>query len=64
VFVGPNAGKAVGKYHGPPATWVAKDSSKLTGAQLAVAPAGSGNIPLQLVKADPVVDQGAMNGMT
>jgi Protein of unknown function (DUF3455) len=70
VFVGPSAelndraGKAVGKYYGPPATWEAKDSSKLTGAQLAVAPAGTGNIPLQLVKANPVVGQGAMSGMT
>ncbi|MCK6424379.1 MAG: DUF3455 domain-containing protein [Burkholderiaceae bacterium] len=59
VFVGPKAdlrsrqGKVVGGYWGPPATWAAQDGSSLTGAQLAVAPAGSGNIPLQLVKANP-----------
>jgi hypothetical protein len=70
VFVGPSAvlndraGNMLGKYYGPPATWESKDSSKLTGAQLAVAPAGTGNIPLQLVKANPAVGQGAMNGIT
>jgi len=70
VFVGPSAmlndraGKALGKYYGPPATWESNDSSKLTGAQVAVAPAGSGNIPLQLVKANPAMGQGAMSGMT
>ena len=59
VFVGPKAdlsslqGKVVGGFWGPPATWAAQDGSSLTGAQLAVAPAGSGNIPLQLVKANP-----------
>ncbi len=59
VFVGPKAdlrsrqGQVVGSYFGPPATWAAQDGSSLTGAQLAVAPAGSGNIPLQLVKANP-----------
>lgn len=59
VFVGPKAdlrsrqGQVVGRYWGPPATWAAQDGSSLTGAQLAVAPGGSGNIPLQLVKANP-----------
>ena len=59
VFVGPKAdlrsrqGQVVGGYWGPPATWAAQDGSSLTGAQLAVASAGSGNIPLQLVKANP-----------
>lgn len=44
-FVGPKAvlndrsGKPVGDYFGPPATWQAKDGSKVTGTQLAVAPA-------------------------
>jgi len=58
-FVGPKAdlrsrqGQVVGRYFGPPATWAAQDGSSLTGAQLAVAPAGSGNIALQLVKANP-----------
>jgi Protein of unknown function (DUF3455) len=69
-FVGPNAvlndrsGKAVGAYYGPPATWVAADSSKVTGAQVAVAPAAPGSIPLQLVKANPAVGQGAMTGVS
>ena len=70
VFVGPNAvladrsGKPVGKYYGPPATWENNDGSKLTATQVAVAPAGSGNIPFQLVKANPAVGSGAMNGVT
>ncbi|MDB5895357.1 MAG: hypothetical protein JWQ88_2888 [Rhodoferax sp.] len=70
VFVGPNAvlndrsGKAVGKYYGPPATWESMDGSKVTATQLAVAPAGAGNIPYQLVKANPATGGGAMNGVT
>ena len=70
VFVGPNAvlndrsGKQVGKYYGPPATWESMDGSKLTATQLAVAPAGAGNISYQLVKANPASGSGAMTGVT
>ena len=70
VFVGPNAvlndrgGKAVGKYYGPPATWESMDGSKLTATQLAVAPNGAGNLPYQLVKANPAMGSGAMTGVT
>ena len=70
VFVGPVAGlqddggKAIGKYYGPPATWVSNDGSKVTGKQLAVAPNQPGSIPLQLVKADPATGSGAMQGVT
>lgn len=70
VFAGPKAalndrsGKTVGSYFGPPATWASLDGSKLTGTQLAVAPAGMGNIPLQLVKANPAMGEGAMAGVT
>ena len=70
VFVGPDAklndrsGKQVGKYFGPPATWESMDGSKLTGAQVAVAPAGTGNIPSQLVKGNPAMGSGAMSGVT
>ena len=70
VFVGPNAvlndrsGKQVGKYYGPPATWEAMDGSKVTATQLAVAPAGAGNIPYQLVKANPAMGSGMMTGVT
>jgi hypothetical protein len=70
VFVGPDAvlkdrsGKAVGKYFGPPATWESTDGSKLTGTQLAVAPAAPGSIPLQLVKANPATGMGGMQGVT
>ncbi|HET9978531.1 MAG TPA: DUF3455 domain-containing protein [Burkholderiaceae bacterium] len=69
VFVGPaavlndRAGKAVGSYFGPPATWQASDGSRLTGTQVAVAPAGAGNLPYQLVKANPAMGAGAMTGM-
>ena len=70
VFVGPDAklndrmGKQVGKYFGPPATWESMDGSKVTATQLAVAPAGAGNLPLQLVKANPAMGMGAMSGVT
>lgn len=70
VFVGPDAklmdrsGKEVGRYYGPPATWESNDGSKVTATQLAVAPASAGNIPLQLVKANPAMGMGAMQGVT
>ena len=70
VFVGPNAllndrsGKQVGRYYGPPATWEAMDGSKVTATQLAVAPAGTGNLPYQLVKANPAMGSGAMSGVS
>lgn len=69
-FVGPKAqlndtnGKQVGTYFGPPATWQALDGSKVTGTQLAVAPAGAGNLPYQLVKANPAEGKGAMSGIS
>lgn len=70
VFAGPDAalndsdGKQVGRYFGPPATWEAIDGSKVTGTQLAVAPGGEGNIPYQLVQANPAMGEGAMTGVT
>ena len=70
VFVGPDAaltdrtGKRIGRYFGPPATWQSMDGSKVTGAQLAVSPAGAANIPLQLVKANPAMGAGSMQGVT
>ena len=70
VFVGPDAklwdrkGAQVGRYWGPPATWENQDGSKVTATQVAVAPAGAGNIPLQLVKANPAMGMGAMQGVT
>jgi hypothetical protein len=70
VFVGPDAklqtrsGSVIGKYWGPPATWENNDGSKVTATQVAVAPAGMGNIPLQLVKANPAMGMGAMQGVT
>lgn len=70
VFVGPTAsladrqGRVVGRYFGPPATWAASDGSAITGAQLAVAPAGDGNLPQQLVKAAPATGSGMMSGVS
>ncbi|MDN4544712.1 MULTISPECIES: DUF3455 domain-containing protein [unclassified Pseudomonas] len=69
-FVGPKAvlsdrsGKQVGTYFGPPATWQAKDGSKITGTQLAVAPSSTGDLPYQLVKANPAEGKGAMSGLS
>lgn len=66
VFVGPKAdlnsraGARLGSYFGPPATWVSNDGSRITGTQVAVAPAAPGSIPLQLVKANPASGPGAM----
>ena len=70
VFIGPKAalndrsGKQVGSYYGPPATWEAADGSTITGTQVAVAPAGEGNIPYQLVKANPAEGSGAVKGVS
>ncbi len=70
VFAGPSAGlkdrkgATVGKYFGPPATWESNDGSKITGTQVAVAPNGEGNIPAQLVKANPAVGTGVMQGVS
>lgn len=70
VFVGPRAvlkdraGQVLGSYYGPPATWEAGDGSKLTGTQVAVAPSGAGNLPLQLVKANPASGNGALSGVS
>ncbi|MGY4831457.1 DUF3455 domain-containing protein [Sphaerotilaceae bacterium SBD11-9] len=67
-FVGPVAtlyaagDKAVGRYYAGP-TWESNDGSKVTGKQVAVAPGGAGNIPLQLVKAEPAMGMGAMQGV-
>ena len=69
-FAGPKAtladraGKAVGTYYGPPATWQALDGSKVTGTQVAVAPSNPGSIPFQLVKANPASGAGAMMGIS
>jgi hypothetical protein len=68
-FVAPAAtlsdpsGKVVGKYYAGP-TWESADGSKLTGKQVAVAPAAPGAIPLQLVKAEPAMGVGAMQGVS
>lgn len=70
VFVAPKAGlndragTRVGSYYGPPATWESMDGSRITGTQVAVAPAGSGSIPLQLVKANPAMGEGTMTGVS
>ncbi len=69
VFVAPVATlygadrKRVGKYYAGP-TWEAADGSKVTGKQVAVAPAMAGSIPLQLVKAEPAMGMGAMQGVS
>lgn len=69
-FVGPEAamrderGQRVGRYYGPPATWESMDGSRVTGTQLAVAPAGAGDMPLQLVKSNPAMGTGTMQGVS
>ena len=58
-----NRSNAVGKYYGGP-TWESNDGSKVTGKQLAIAPAKEGAIPLQLVQAAPATGNGSMQGVT
>ncbi|MEO6364185.1 MAG: DUF3455 domain-containing protein [Caldimonas sp.] len=55
--------RVVGKYYAGP-TWEAADGSKITGKQMGVAPSAAGNIPMQLVKAEPAMGAGAMSGVT
>jgi Protein of unknown function (DUF3455) len=55
--------QVVGTYYAGP-TWQSTDGSKVTGKQLAVAPAGAGRLPLQLVKAEPAMGSGAMQGVS
>ena len=68
-FVGPVATlysaerKVVGKYYAGP-TWESVDGSKVSGKQVAVAPSSPGNIPLQLVKAEPAMGAGGMQGVS
>jgi hypothetical protein len=57
-FVGPDAKLTdahsrapMGRYYAGP-TWEATGGAKVTGKQVAVAPAAAGNIPFQLVKAE------------
>lgn len=57
------SGKVVGKYYAGP-TWESMDGSKVTAKQVAVAPQQPGNLPLQLVKAEPASGMGAMQGVT
>jgi hypothetical protein len=55
--------RSLGKYYAGP-TWEASDGSKITGKQVAIAPASPGSIPMQLVKTEPAVGAGAMNGVS
>lgn len=69
VFAGPDAtlqdrsGRTVGKYYGGP-TWEHNEGGKITGKQLAIAPASAGSIPLQLVQTTPATGAGPFNGVT
>jgi uncharacterized protein DUF3455 len=58
-------GKQVGRYFGTPATWDYWAGSRVTGTEVATAPSGDGNLPFQLVKADPATGSpGALTGTT
>ena len=67
-FAGPDATLAdaksrvaTGRYYAGP-TWEANDGSRITGKQVAIAPAAAGSIPYQLVKAEG--GTGAMKDVT
>lgn len=57
-------GKTIGKYYGPPATWEINDGSKITGTQIAIAPNGVDNIPMQLTKVNSAMGTGVMQGIS
>lgn len=57
------AGDGAGRYYGGP-TWEASDGSRITGRQLAIAPAAAGAIPLQLVQVEPSAAAGRWAGVT
>lgn len=69
VFLAPDAvlteagGRTVGKYYGGP-TWEHVGGGRITGRQVAVAPAGPGAIPLQLVQTSPATGGGPFQGVT
>lgn len=69
IFAGPNAvladknGMVVGRYYGGP-TWESNDGSKVSGKQIATAPASPTAIPLQLVKANTIPEALAVGKMT
>lgn len=59
------AGQQVGRHFGMPATWDYWSGSRVTASELAVAPAGDGALPLQLLKADPATgSRGPLTGTT
>lgn len=58
-----NAGLPAGRYYAGP-TWEALDGSRVTGKQVAIAPATPGNIPLQLVKAETTSGMATFNNIT
>ncbi|MDO8267228.1 MAG: DUF3455 domain-containing protein [Moraxellaceae bacterium] len=47
---------------GRPLPAAAQDGSSITGTQVAIAPAGAGNIPFQLVKANASANPGMLAG--
>lgn len=58
-------GNQVGRYFGAPATWDYWAGSRVTGTEVATAPSGEGNLPFQLVKANPATgSQGALTVTT
>ena len=69
LFIGLNAGSRARaghpevKYQSAPASWEWNDGSKFNATQLAMAPNGTENIMLQLVKANAAVSTGKMQGM-
>ncbi|MEP6825783.1 MAG: DUF3455 domain-containing protein, partial [Ramlibacter sp.] len=43
----------VGRYFAPPATWDITAGARVSAKQLAIAPAAAGQLPLQMLQADP-----------
>ncbi|RZJ24369.1 MAG: DUF3455 domain-containing protein [Haliea sp.] len=59
------AGKQVGRYFAPVATWDLTAGANVTAKQLATAPTAPGQLPLQLLKADTATGSlGTFNGVT
>lgn len=55
--------RPVGRYYAGP-TWEGHDKSKVTGRQVGSSPGSSGDLPLQLIKADVSTGNGIMKGVS
>lgn len=61
---GKPSGRHYGRHYAPPATFESLDGSMVTGIVQAEAPATPGDLPLQLLRANPATGLGALRGVS